>query len=165
VPGGGLPSRRQRLLAGATLAMPFLEAITGATALLLEAATLAAGAPPPLVLAACLPLVPAVMTVVVEMAGFGEVGRTAGVRIGPRERLFFLLGAISYQFLQATGALRALVYEARGRRAGDVASRAGGSAVEGEAGAEPTDRPQLVQRAVGPGTPRDVAIRAEAVDR
>ena len=161
-----LPGRRQRVLAGATLAMPFLEAITGATALLLVAATLAAGASPPLVLAACLPLVPVVMTVVVELAGLGEVGRTAGVRIGPREGLLFLLGAIPYQFLQATAAVRALVSEARGRRGWDVGSRAGVSAVDGESRAEPTDRPRLVQRAVGPsGRPGDVAIRAEVVDR
>jgi glycosyltransferase XagB len=161
-----LPSQRQRLLAGGTLAMPFLEATAGASTLLLVAATVAAGAPAPLVLAACLPLVPALMTVVVEMAGLGEVGRIAGMRIGLREGLLFLLGAVPYQFLRATGALRALVYEARGKRAGDVASRAGDGAADRDPDAEPTDRPQLVQRAVGPGRPSgDVAIRAEVVDR
>ena len=161
-----LPARRQRVLAGITLAMPFLEAITGAATLLLVAATVAAGAPAPIVLAACLPLVPAVMTIVVEIAAFGEVGRTAGVRVGARDGLRFVLGAIPYQILRATAALGALVREGRGKRGWDAAWPSGGSAADVDAAAEPTDRPQLIQRAVGRrGLLDEVAIQAEAADR
>jgi glycosyltransferase XagB len=157
-----LPARRQRVLARATLAMPFLEAVAGAAILVLAAAALASGAPAPIVLAACLPLIPALMTVVVEMAGVGQVGRTAGVRIGARDRLLLLLGAIPYQFLSAAAALRALVPGHRGMPSGDAASPASG----GSADADPIGRPQLVPRAAGhPGRFDDMEIRARAVDR
>ncbi|HET6834690.1 MAG TPA: glycosyltransferase family 2 protein [Acidimicrobiales bacterium] len=162
-----LPARRQRVLARATLAMPFLEAVAGAAILALATVVVAAGAPPPIVLFACLPLIPAVTTVVVELAGAGELHQTVGVRIGARDRLLLLLGAIPYQFLLAAAALRALVRERRGKPSGDTASQASGSSADAGAGADGdrTGRPQLAQRAAGQRGGIDVATRAGAVDR
>ena len=77
-----------------------------------------------------------------------------------------MLGAIPYQILRATAALGALVREGRGKRGWDAAWPSGGSAADVDAAAEPTDRPQLIQRAVGRrGLLDEVAIQAEAADR
>jgi glycosyltransferase XagB len=161
-----LPARRQRLLARATLAMPFLEAIAGVAIPILATVAVAAGAPAPIVLAAFLPLIPALMTVVVEMAGVGELRRTAGVRIRARDRLFLLLGAIPYQVLVATAALRALVRELGGKRSGDNASQISGGSADAGPDADSTDRPELAHRSVGRrGRSDDVVPRAGAVDR
>ncbi|HET6728582.1 MAG TPA: glycosyltransferase family 2 protein [Jiangellaceae bacterium] len=162
-----LPARRQRVLAGASLAMPFVECFAGAAIPTLAALILVAGAATPLVLIAFLPLVPVLMTVVVEMAGAGELRRTAGVRIRARDQLLLLLGAIPYQFLLATAALRALVREARGERSGNTESAtSGGADADASATADPSDRPELVHRSVGRhGQFDEVATRARVADR
>jgi len=140
-----LPTRRQRLLAKGNLAMPFLEAIAGAAIPILAVAAIAADAPPPIVLTACLPLVPALMTVAVETAGLGDLRRTRQVRVRPHDRLLLVLGAIPYRILLATAALRALVRELRGSRRRDTVSHTEG----GSASTEDSDRPRLAQRPTG----------------
>jgi glycosyltransferase XagB len=161
-----LATRRQRVLARTTLAMPFLEAIAGAAILTFAAVAVAAGAPAPIVLAAFLPLIPALMTVVVEMAGAGELHRSAGVRIRPRDRLLLLLGAIPYEFLLATAALRALGRELLGKRGEHTAPHPGGGIADASADPDPSQRPELAHRLVGRGGHFDeVAPRARAGDR
>ena len=140
-----LPTRRQRLLARGNLAMPFLEAIAGAAIPILAVAAVAADAPPPIVLTACLPLVPALMTVAVEMAGFGDLRRTGQARVRPRDRLLVVLGAIPYRILLASAALRALVRELRRSPRRDTVSHT----EEGSASTEDSDRPRLAQRPRG----------------
>jgi hypothetical protein len=137
-----LPTRRQRLLAQGNLAMPFLEAIAGAAIPLVAVAAIAADAPPPVVLAACLPLVPALMAVAVETAGLGDLRDTGLVRVRPHDRLLLVLGAIPYRILVATAALRALVRELWGGRRRDIVSRWQG----GPASTVEPDRPRLAQR-------------------
>lgn len=165
-----LPSRRQRMLAGASLAAPLFEALAGAVIPILAAVALVAavaGAPAPLVLLACLPLVPALMTVVVDMAGADELRRTAGVHIRARDQLLLLLGAIPYRFLVATAAVRALVREARGEQGGNAEPGAAGAGdADSSAGGDPSERPPLVHRSAGRHAPLDeVATRAGGVDR
>jgi Glycosyltransferase like family 2 len=140
-----LPTRRQRLLAEGNLAMPFLEAIAGAAIPILAVAAVASDAPPPIVLAACLPLVPVLMTVAVETAGLGDLRVTSQVRVRPRDRLLLVLGAIPYRILLATAALRALVRELRGSRRRDTVSHMEG----GSASTDDPDRPRLAQRPTG----------------
>ena len=140
-----LPTRRQRLLAEGNLAMPFLEAIAGAAIPILAVAAIAADAPPPIVLAACVPLIPALTTVAVETAGLGDLRRTRQVRVGPRDRLLLVLGAIPYRILIATAALRALVREFRGSQRRDTVAHTEGRS----ASSEDPDRPRLAQRPTG----------------
>jgi glycosyltransferase XagB len=140
-----LPTRRQRLLAKGNLAMPLLEAIAGAAIPILAVAAIAADAPPPVVLTACLPLVPALMTVAVETAGLGDLRRIEQVRVGPGDRLLLVLGAFPYRILLATAALRALVRELVGSHRRDTVSHTEGRS----ASAEDSDRPRLAQRPTG----------------
>ena len=95
-----------------------------------------------------------------------------GCANGRRDQLLLLLGAIPYQFLLATAALRALIGERRSRRSRDTGPHASGRSVDAEADADadtdtvPTERPQLVRRATGRrGRIHDVETRAGAVDR
>jgi hypothetical protein len=157
-----LPTRRQRLLAKGNLAMPFLEAIAGVAIPILAVAAIAADAPPPIVLTACLPLVPALMTVAVETAGLGDLRRTTQVRVRPRDRLLLVLGAIPYRILLATAALRALVRELRGSHRRDTVSHTEG----GSASTEDSDRPRLAQRPTGRrGRVDDRVPQAGVMDR
>jgi len=157
-----LPTRRQRLLARGNLAMPFLEAIAGAAIPILAVAAVAADAPPPIVLIACLPLVPALMTVAVETAGLGDLRHIGQLRVRPSDRLLVVLGAIPYRILLATAALGALVRELRGRPSRDTVSHTEG----GPASTEDSDRPRLAQRPTGRRREVDDRVpQAGAMDR
>ena len=157
-----LPTRRQCALARVTLAMPFLEAVAGAAVPALAAVAVVADAPPPIVLAAFLPLIPALTTLVVEMVGLGELGRTSGVRTRTRDWVRLLLGAVPYQLLLGAAALRALVRELRGDRSPDTASHMNDDA----AGTDAVDRPRLVARSTGRREQFDhLVTKTGAVDR
>ena len=109
-----LPTRRQRLLAQYTLAMPFLQAFTGVMIPLAIVLMLTAKVPPLVAMITFLPLVPTLVTLAVEAAGVGDFARNYGVKLRARDYLRLVLGTLPYQVLLAGAAVRAVVREARG---------------------------------------------------
>jgi cellulose synthase/poly-beta-1,6-N-acetylglucosamine synthase-like glycosyltransferase len=109
-----LPSRRQRLLARYTLAMPLLQAATGVLMPLSLASMFLLKVPMPIALMTFLPLAPTLVTMAVESAALGEFGREFGIRIRVRDHARLLLGTVPYQLLLAAAALRSVWRESRG---------------------------------------------------
>ncbi len=109
-----LPSRRQRLLARYTLAMPFLQASTGLMIPISIALMLTAKVPPLVAMITFLPVVPTLVTLAVEAAGVGDFARSYGVKLRVRDYVRLVLGTFPYQVLLAAAAVRAVVREARG---------------------------------------------------
>jgi len=119
-----LPRRRQRWLARYTLAMPFLQAATGALLPLAVASIFLIKAPVPVALTTYLPLALVLITMAVEVAALGEFGREFGIRIGLWDRIRLLLGTFPYQLLLAFAALRAVWRENRGQGGWEKTSHA-----------------------------------------
>jgi glycosyltransferase XagB len=109
-----LPSRRQRLLARYTLAMPLLQAATGALMPLSLASMFLLKVPMPTALVTFLPLAPTLVTMAVESAALGEFGREFGIRIRLRDHARLLLGTVPYQLLLAAAAVRSVWRQCRG---------------------------------------------------
>ena len=109
-----LPSRRQRLLAGYTLAYPFLQAFIGT----LWGASLAMMAylkvPVALAMLSLLPLYALAFQFAMNLAGLFEFARVYRLRVRLRDLLVFTAGFLPYQLLLSLGALRAVYREARG---------------------------------------------------
>ncbi|MFA7514154.1 MAG: glycosyltransferase, partial [Mycolicibacterium vanbaalenii] len=110
-----LPSRRQRMLARYTLAMPFLQAATGALVPVAIACMFVLKVPVPLTLLSFLPLAPTLVTVAVEAAALGEFGKEFGIRIRLWDQVRLVLGAFPYQLLLAAAAVRSVWRELRGQ--------------------------------------------------
>ncbi|WP_231983423.1 glycosyltransferase [Mycobacterium sp. 852002-51961_SCH5331710] len=110
-----LPTRRQRLLARYTLAMPFLQAATGALVPIAIVCMFVLKVPVPLTLLTFLPLVPTMVTVAVEAAALGEFGKEFGVRIRLWDHVRLVLGAFPYQLLLAAAAVRSAWRQSRGQ--------------------------------------------------
>jgi cellulose synthase/poly-beta-1,6-N-acetylglucosamine synthase-like glycosyltransferase len=110
-----LPSRRQRWLARYTLAMPLLQAATGALMPLSLASMFLLKVPMPTALVTFLPLAPTLVTMAVESAALGEFGREFGIRIRFRDHARLLLGTVPYQLLLAAAAVRSVWREIRGQ--------------------------------------------------
>ena len=119
-----LPSRRQRWLARYTLAMPFLQAGSGALLPLAVASMFLLKVPVPVALATFLPLALMLVTIAVEAAALGEFGRAFRIRIHIWDRIRLLLGAFPYQLLLAFAALRAVWREIRGQGGWEKTSHA-----------------------------------------
>ncbi|BBX68527.1 glycosyltransferase [Mycolicibacterium psychrotolerans] len=109
-----LPTRRQRLLARYTLAMPFLQAATGALVPVAIVCMFILKVPVPVTLLTFLPLAPTLVTVAVEAAALGEFGDEFGIRITWWDHLRLVLGAFPYQMLLAAAAVRSVWRESRG---------------------------------------------------
>lgn len=109
-----LPTRRQRLLARYTLAMPFLQAFTGLMIPLSIVLMVTAKVPTLVAMVSFLPLVPTLVTLAVEIAGVGDFARSYGVKLRLRDYLRLVLGTFPYQVLLAGAAVRAVLREARG---------------------------------------------------
>jgi glycosyltransferase XagB len=109
-----LPTRGQRILARYTLAMPFLQAATGVLVPISILLIVASAVPVWVVLVTVLPIVPTVLTVTVETAGYGEFCRIYGLRRRIRDHIYLIVGAVPYQLLLAFAAMRAAVREIRG---------------------------------------------------
>jgi cellulose synthase/poly-beta-1,6-N-acetylglucosamine synthase-like glycosyltransferase len=129
-----LPTRRQRLLARYTLAMPFLQAFTGvliplslATMILLDLPVVAA-------LLTFVPLVPTLATLAVEVAALGEFCRNYQRRARLRDYLRLLLGTFPYHLLLGMAALRAVIREQRGERGWEKTAHVGAHRQEAERG-------------------------------
>ncbi|MFY0408173.1 glycosyltransferase [Solicola sp. PLA-1-18] len=109
-----LPTRRQRLLARYTLSMPFLQAVTGVMIPISVALVLFAKVPVWVTLITFLPIVPTIVTVVVEAAGLNEFAKAYDVKVRLRDYVKLVLGTIPYQVFLAAAAVRAVVRQARG---------------------------------------------------
>lgn len=109
-----LPTRGQRLLARYTLSMPFLQAMTGLLVPLSVALMLFTSVPTGVVLITVLPIVPTIMTVAVEAAGYGEFCKLYGLKRRLRDYVYLVVGAIPYQLLLAFASIRAVVRQWRG---------------------------------------------------
>jgi cellulose synthase/poly-beta-1,6-N-acetylglucosamine synthase-like glycosyltransferase len=119
-----LPSRRQRMLARYTLAMPFLQAATGALLPVAIASMFVLKVPVPLTLLTFLPLAVTLVTVAVESAALGEFGREFGIRIRLWDHARLVLGAFPYQLLLAAAAVRSVWRESRGEGGWEKTSHA-----------------------------------------
>lgn len=109
-----LPSRRQRMLARYTLAMPFLQAFCGLLVPISLVLMLTASVPVIVAMLTLLPVVPTVIAVAVEAAAVGEFARDHGLRPRARDYARLLLGTIPYQLLLGVASVRAVVRELRG---------------------------------------------------
>lgn len=109
-----LPTRRQRLLAQYTLAMPFLQAFTGLMIPLAILLMFTIKVPPLVAMVTFLPLAPSLVILAVEAAGVGDFARNYDVKLRPRDYLRLVVGTFPYQVLLAGAAVRAVVREARG---------------------------------------------------
>jgi glycosyltransferase XagB len=109
-----LPSLRQRLMARYLLSMPFLQAFTGLMIPVSIALIMFVKVPTVVALATFLPILPTLLTLVVETAGLGDFRRMYGVKVRVRDYLRLLLGTFPYQVFLAAAAVRAVLREARG---------------------------------------------------
>jgi cellulose synthase/poly-beta-1,6-N-acetylglucosamine synthase-like glycosyltransferase len=129
-----LGSHRQRMLARYTLAMPFLQAATGALLPVAIASMFVLKVPVPLTLLTFLPLAPTLITIAVESAALGEFGKAFGVRIRLWDHVRLVLGAFPYQLLLAVAAVRSVWRQSRGQGGWEKTSHANAhrTAVESE---------------------------------
>ncbi|GAB2988327.1 glycosyltransferase [Nocardioides montaniterrae] len=120
-----LPSWRQRALARYTLAMPFLQAMTGLLVPVSLVLMLTVHVPLPVAMVALLPIVPTVVTFAVETAAVGDFARCYGLPVRLRDYVRVVLGAVPYQLLLAFAAMRAVVREVVGSRGWEKTEHAG----------------------------------------
>lgn len=111
-----LPSRSRRMMARYLLAMPFMQAFSGALVPLSLVTMVLVKAPVMFVLFSFLPMIPTLATLVVEMVGLAEFNRMFDLKVRFRDYLKLVLGSVPYQLLLAYAAIRASVRELRGQR-------------------------------------------------
>lgn len=128
-----LPSRRQRWLARYTLAMPFLQAITGVAIPVSIAAMLLLDVPVVLALLSFVPAIPTLATIAFEVAGLREFCRLYYVRPRAGDYVRLVLGTFPYQVLLAAAALRAVVRELLGVRSWEKTAHVGAHRLATEA--------------------------------
>jgi cellulose synthase/poly-beta-1,6-N-acetylglucosamine synthase-like glycosyltransferase len=120
-----LETRRQRLLARYTLAMPFLQAFTGVLIPLSVLSIVVLDVPVVLALFSFVPLVVTAVTVAVEVVGLSDLRRLFGGPASRRDVVRLVVGAPPYQVLLAAAALRAVWRELRGRTNWEKTAHAG----------------------------------------
>ncbi|NHI16075.1 glycosyltransferase family 2 protein [Microbacterium sp. CBS5P-1] len=109
-----LPTFRQRMYARYLLNMPFIQAATGLLIPISIAFILLVKVPTVIALITFLPLIPTLITVVVEAAGLAEFGRVYGKKVRVRDYARLILGLLPYQVFLAAAAIRAVVRQLRG---------------------------------------------------
>lgn len=119
-----LPSR-QRLLGAYTLAMPFGQALIGLLVPLAFLTMVFMKAPVLVTMIAFIPLVPALVTLVVETVALGEFCRDYGMRARLRDYARLILGTLPYQVLLSWAALRAVWRDLTGRHNWEKTAHAG----------------------------------------
>jgi hypothetical protein len=135
-----LPTRRQRLLARYTLAMPFLQAFVGLLIPLSLAATILLNAPVLAALISFVPLLPMLAVLVMEAAGLGEFCRNYGLRARTRDYLRLVFGTLPYHALLALAATRAVARELRGNRTWEKTAHVGAHRTEPAAATASVER-------------------------
>ena len=125
-----LPTRRQRLLARYTLAMPFLQAFIGLLIPLSFATTVLAKVPVLAALISFVPLVPVLAVLVMEAVALGELCRNYGFQLRLRDYLRLVLGTLPYHALLSLAAVRAVARELRGNRGWEKTAHVGAHRTE-----------------------------------
>jgi glycosyltransferase XagB len=125
-----LPSRSKRMMARYLLAMPFMQAFSGALVPLSLLTMVLVKAPVLFVLFSFLPMIPTLATLVVEIVGLAEFNRMFGLKVRLRDYLKLVLGSVPYQLLLAYAALRASARELRGQRNWEKTEHVGAHRVE-----------------------------------
>ncbi len=120
-----LPTLQQRLMARYLLSMPFLQAFTGLMIPVSILLILFAKVPTGIALLTFLPIVPTLLTLVVETAGLGDFRRMYNVKIRIRDYARLLLGTFPYQVFLAAAAVRSVVREIRGINAWEKTEHTG----------------------------------------
>jgi cellulose synthase/poly-beta-1,6-N-acetylglucosamine synthase-like glycosyltransferase len=120
-----LPTRRQRLLARYTLAMPFLQAFIGLLIPLSFATTVLTKVPVLAALISFVPLVPVLAVLVMEAVALGELCRNYGFQLRLRDYLRLVLGTLPYHALLSLAAVRAVARELRGNRSWEKTAHVG----------------------------------------
>ena len=120
-----LPTRRQRMLARYTLAMPFLQAFAGVAIPVSIASMVWLRVPVLLALLAFLPAVPTLGTIAFEVAALREFCRLFYVRPRRVDYLRLVAGTFVYQLVLAGAALRAVARELLGVRTWEKTSHVG----------------------------------------
>ncbi len=120
-----LPTRRQRMLARYTLAMPFLQAFTGVAIPVSIASMLWLKVPASIALLSFLPAVPTVAAIAFEAAGLREFCRLYYVRARWSDYVRLVAGTFLYQVILAAAALRAVGRELVGARGWEKTAHVG----------------------------------------
>ena len=120
-----LPTFRQRMMARYLLSMPFLQAFTGLMIPISVLLILFAKVPTGVALLTFLPIVPTLLTIVMETAGLGDFRRMYGVRVRIRDYVRLLLGTFPYQVFLAAAAVRSVIREIRGINAWEKTEHTG----------------------------------------
>ena len=120
-----LATRRQRLLARYTLAMPFLQAFTGLLIPLSILSIPLLEVPIGLALLSFVPLCVTLVILVVEVVGLYDLRRLFGGPARKRDVARLVFGTPLYQVVLAAAALRAVVREGFGKRDWEKTAHAG----------------------------------------
>jgi len=120
-----LPTRRQRMLARYTLAMPFLQAFTGVLIPLSLLSIPLLEVPIGLALFSFVPLVMTLVTLAVEVVGLYDLRRLFGGPARRRDVARLVLGTPFYQVVLAGAAVRAVAREGLGRNNWEKTAHAG----------------------------------------
>ncbi|WP_405372321.1 MULTISPECIES: glycosyltransferase [unclassified Microbacterium] len=109
-----LPTLRQRMYARYLLNMPFIQAATGVLIPISIAFILLVKVPTIVALITFLPLIPTIVTLVVEAAGLAEFGRVYGKKVRVRDYVRLVLGLVPYQIFLAAAAVRSVIRQLKG---------------------------------------------------
>lgn len=120
-----LPTRRLRILAGYTLAQPFLQAFTGLVIPVSVLAAVTGHAPLWVALVSFAPALPTLQMAAFQLAGLHEFGREFGFRIRLWDHVRLTVSTPVYQVVLAVAALRAVVRFRRGNFAWEKTSHTG----------------------------------------
>jgi cellulose synthase/poly-beta-1,6-N-acetylglucosamine synthase-like glycosyltransferase len=120
-----LPTRRQRVLARYTLAMPFLQAFSGVAIPISFATMLWLRVPVGVAMLSFLPAVPTLATLAFEAAGLREFCRIYYVRPRGSDYLRLIVGTFPYQLILAGAAIRGVAREAVGNRGWEKTAHVG----------------------------------------
>ncbi len=107
------------------LSMPFLQAFTGLMIPISVLLILFAKVPTGVALLTFLPIVPTLLTIVMETAGLGDFRRMYGVKVRVRDYVRLLLGTFPYQVFLAAAAVRSVIREIRGINAWEKTEHTG----------------------------------------
>lgn len=107
---------RQRLLGFYTLGMPFAQALVGLLVPLAFLTMAFLKAPILLTMIAFIPLIPTLLTLVVESVALSEFCRDFGLKLRVRDYVRLVAGALPYQALLSWAAMRAVWRDLSGRR-------------------------------------------------
>ncbi len=109
-----LPGVGRRTMARYLLAMPFMQAFSGALILPSLVTLVLLKAPVPFVLLTFLPLAATLATLAIEVAGLAEFNRMFDLKVRKRDYVKLVAGSMPYQILLAVAAIRASARQIRG---------------------------------------------------